>query len=165
MTVDTADNLVVGLGQLYVRKAPGVLVCLGLGSCIALSAYDSESKVGGMAHIVLPDGNGRTDQDSPKYASSAVPLLLDEMDRLGANMSRLLIRMSGGARMAGTGSLGAVFKIGESNIEATRKALAESGIVRVAGTDVGGSHGRTVRLSLETGKLTITGPNREPIEI
>ena len=63
MTTETADNLVVGLGQLHVRKAPGVLDCLGLGSCIELSAYDSESKVGGMAHIVLPDRNGRTDQD------------------------------------------------------------------------------------------------------
>lgn len=165
MTVETEENLVVGLGQLYVRKAPGVLVCLGLGSCIALSAYDPKSKVGGMAHIVLPDGSGRADRDSPKYADSAVPLLLDEMERRGADLSRILVRMVGGAKMAGAGALGAVFKIGESNIEATQMALTKSGIRRIAGTDVGGSHGRTVRLWLESGRLAITASNREPVEI
>lgn len=165
MTVDTADNLVVGLGQLYVRKAPGVLVCLGLGSCIALSAYDPKSNIGGMAHIVLPDGTGRVDQNSPKYANAAVPLLLEEMEEQGANLSRLLIRMAGGAKMAGIGALGTVFKIGESNIEATRLALTKAGIDRIDGADVGGSHGRTVRLWLETGRLAITASNREPVEI
>lgn len=165
MTVETEENLVVGLGQLFVRKAPGILVCLGLGSCIALSAYDPKSKVGGMAHIVLPDGSGRADQDSPKYADSAVPLLLDEMERRGADLSRILVRMVGGAKMAGAGALGAVFKIGESNIEATQMALTKSGIRRIAGTDVGGSHGRTVRLWLESGRLAITASNREPVEI
>lgn len=165
MTVETADNLVVGLGQLYVRKSPVVLVCLGIGSCIALSAYDPKSKIGGMAHIVLPEGKGRADHDSPKYADSAVPRLMDEMAQQGANMSRLLIRMAGGAKMAGAGGLGAVFKIGESNIEATRLALANSGIKKVDGTDVGGSHGRTVRLWLESGRLAITASDHEPVEI
>lgn len=165
MTVETADSLVVGLGQLYVRKSPVVLVCLGLGSCIALSAYDPRSKIGGMAHIVLPDGSGRSDHRSPKYADSAVTLLLEEMEQQGADLSGLVIRMVGGAKMAGVGALGAVFKIGESNIEATRMALTKSGIKRVDGADVGGSHGRTARLWLESGKLAITASNREPVEI
>ncbi|MDA1256997.1 MAG: chemotaxis protein CheD [Chloroflexi bacterium] len=165
MTVEIAETVVVGLGQLYVKKSPSILVCLGLGSCIALSAYDPSTKAGGMAHIVLPDGTGRTDQASPKYATSAVPLLLSEMERQGANRSRIVIRMSGGAKMAGTGALGAVFKIGESNIEATRKALADSGITRIAGADVGGSHGRTVKLWLDTGRLAVTASNREQIEL
>lgn len=165
MTVETAETVVVGLGQLYVRKAPAILVCLGLGSCIALSAYDPESRVGGMAHIVLPDGNGRADSDSPKYANTAVTLLLDGMSRKGADLSKTLIRVAGGAKMAGSGALGSVFKIGENNFEATREALAASGITKITGMDVGGSHGRTVRLWLETGKVAVTAANREPVEI
>jgi len=138
VTIETAENVVVGLGQLYVRKAPSVLVCLGLGSCIALSVYDPTTTVGGMVHIVLPDGTGRADHDAPKYANSAVPLLLEEVTRQGGNLSKATIRMAGGSKMAGTGALGAVFKIGESNIEATRVALAAAGITRIDGTDVGG---------------------------
>lgn len=165
MTIETAENVVVGLGQLYVRKTPSVLVCLGLGSCIALSIYDQTAQVGGMVHIVLPDGTGRADQNAPKYANSAVPLLIEEVTRQGGNIARAKIRMVGGAKMAGTGALGAVFKIGENNIEATRAALAESGITKIHGKDVGGSHGRTVRLWLESGKMEITASNRDPVEL
>ena len=165
MTIETTETVVVGLGQLYVRKSPAILVCLGLGSCIALSAYDPQSRVGGMAHIVLPEGSARPDHDSPKFAGSAVTLLLDEMSRQGANLSKILVRMAGGARMAGTGALGSVFQIGEKNIKATREALAASRITKISGIDVGGSHGRTVRLWLETGKVAVSATNREPIEI
>ena len=165
MTVDIAENVVVGLGQLYVRKAPSILVCLGLGSCIAFSIYDPTTTVGGMVHIVLPDGTGRPGQDEPKYARAAVPLLIEEVTRMGADLSKVKVRMAGGAKMAGTGALGAVFKIGENNIEATRAALAESGITRIHGTDVGGSHGRTVRLWLYSGKIEVTASNRDTVEL
>jgi chemotaxis protein CheD len=166
VTTETAENVVVGLGQLYVKKAPSVLVCLGLGSCIALSIYYPATTVGGMVHIVLPDGMGRANQNSPKYATAAVPLLLEELARQGAkDLSKAKVRMAGGAKMAGTGALGAVFKTGENNIDATRAALAESGITRIDGTDVGGSHGRTVRLWLNTGEIAITASNRETVKL
>ena len=165
MTIETAENVIVGLGELYVKKSSGVLVCLGLGSCIALSIYDPKTSVGGMVHIVLPDGSGRSDQNSPKYANAAVSLLVDEVIRLGGMISRSKIRIVGGSKMAGTGALGTVFKIGENNLNATRAALAAGGITNIDGSDVGGSHGRTVRLWLDTGRMTVTASGREPLNI
>jgi len=164
-TAETTDNVVVGLGQLYVRKSPSVLVCLGLGSCIALSIYDPKTTVGGMVHIVLPDGSGRSDQNSPKYANTAVSLLVKNVISEGGMISRSTIRIAGGSKMAGTGTLGTVFKIGENNIDATLAALAARDITNIDGMDVGGSHGRTVRLWLDTGKMTVSASGRETLEI
>ncbi len=67
--------------------------------------------------------------------------------------------------MAGTDTLGTVFKICENNIDATRAALAARGITNIDGSDVGGSHGRTVRLWLVTGRMTVTASGREPMNI
>jgi chemotaxis protein CheD len=165
VTAETIENVVIGLGQLYVRKSPSVLVCLGLGSCIALSIYDPKTTVGGMVHIVLPDGSGRADQNSPKYADSAVSLLVEEVIHQGGMIPRSKIRIVGGSKMAGTGSLGTVFKIGKNNIDATLAALAARGITNIDGSDVGGSHGRTVRLRLDTGKMTVTASGHESLDI
>jgi chemotaxis protein CheD len=49
----------------------------------------------------------------------------------------------------------AKLNIGERNIEATKAKAVEVGI-RFRGEDVGGAHGRTVRLSAATGKVTIS---------
>ena len=46
----------VGLGEVEVSKDPlVVLAAHGLGSCIGVLAYDPIAKVGGLAHILLPD--------------------------------------------------------------------------------------------------------------
>jgi len=56
--------ITLGLGQMSAAKGSGtVLTCLGIGSCVALCAYDPASEVGGMVHMVLPrSGEGRRQQ-------------------------------------------------------------------------------------------------------
>lgn len=51
------DEIVVGMGRLFVVNEPVVLTCLGLGSCIGLMLYDEENHVSGLAHIMLPDSS------------------------------------------------------------------------------------------------------------
>ena len=64
-----ANALVVGLGEMKVsRGADDVLVCLGLGSCVALCYHDPVAKVGAMAHIVLPGSEGRAPGSPGKFA-------------------------------------------------------------------------------------------------
>jgi chemotaxis protein CheD len=159
------QTIVIGLAEMQVSADPSaVLTCLGLGSCIGLSAYDPFSKVGGMAHIVLPSSNGRTVEPSPKYADTAVPLLLGEMERLGANRSRIVAKISGGAQMSVSAGAGALFKTGEKNIGATVKALKESG-VRLAAAETGGTKGRTLRLFVGSGKVTVSSAGAGSMEL
>ena len=39
----------------YAVAADGVIATIGLGSCVAIALYDPTARVGGLAHILLPD--------------------------------------------------------------------------------------------------------------
>ena len=146
-------TVVVNLGEVFVTKDPGtVLSCVGLGSCVAVCAYDPYAKIGGMAHVVLPNSNGNH-VPSPKFADIAVPLLLDKMQEKGAYRIRLVIKIAGGARM-GLLNNQMANSIGEKNADAIKNILAAKGI-RLAASDVGGNRGRSVRLHLSTGKVFV----------
>ena len=147
----------VGMADMVVSKHPANLVTLGLGSCIGLVIYDQASKAAGMVHIMLPDSREAKNLPKPgKFADTAVPLLLDELAKLGVNRTQLRAKMAGGAQMfAMPGRTdNAIFAVGNRNAEATTKMLAEAGI-KIVASDTGGSKGRTIEFSTETMKLIV----------
>ena len=147
--------VVLSLGEWAASDDPSdVLVCLGLGSCVALCLYDPLRSIGGMAHMVLPDSSARGAKSSgAKFVDVAVPLLLQEMEAKGAGRARLRAHLIGGALMLQGAAFKATVNIGQRNAQAARAALRSAG-VRVRGDELGGSNGRTVRLELATGRLT-----------
>lgn len=151
---------IVGVGEVRVAKsASGVLACLGLGSCIAVCAYDPVSRVGGMTHIVLPSSMGKNGPGLEKYADKAVPLLLKRMEQKGAVRRRLNVKLVGGARLSRAPGFGDTFQTGDRNRKETEKALAAEGIP-ISAAATGGEVGRTVRMFLDTGKVVVrTGGN------
>ncbi len=151
-----AQPIHVGMADLVVAKHPATLVTLGLGSCIGLVIYDQLSKTVGMVHIMLPDSREAKNIPKPgKFADTAVPLLLEELAKLGVNKSQLRAKMAGGAQMfTMPGKDSAIFSVGARNVEATTKILAEAGI-RVIASDTGGSKGRSVEFNTETMKFTV----------
>jgi len=169
MTVTTlkenVEVVVVGMGGIQVsRDHSGVLACLGLGSCIAVCAYDPLSKVGGMAHVVLPNSGGKDGIAPGKFADTAVPLLLQEMAKAGGARSRLIIKLVGGAQLALARGLESVFSTGERNLAEVKAALARERI-SVAATDTGGNMGRTVRMFVDTGKVIVKTAGGEGEEL
>ena len=147
----------VGMADLVVSKHPATLVTLGLGSCIGLVIYDQNSKTAGMVHIMLPDSREAKNLPKPgKFADTAVPLLLNELEKLGANKAQLRAKMAGGAQMFSMPGKtdNAIFAVGNRNVEATTKMLAEAGI-RLVASDTGGSKGRSVEFSTETLKFIV----------
>ena len=161
MTTVQLDTIVVGMGELQVSKDPqAVLTCLGLGSCIGFTAYDKIAKVGGMVHIVLPNSGGKTGVVAGKFADTALPALMEEMKKLGAEKRRMLVKISGGAQMSLAAGSSEIFKMGERNLEATQIAAAEHSL-KIAAADVGGHSGRTLRLYVESGRVTVTTAGTE----
>lgn len=161
MTTTQLDTIVVGMGELQVSVDPNaVLTCLGLGSCIGFTAYDAKARVAGMVHIVLPDSGGKTVVVAGKFADTALPALMEEMQKQGAEKTRLLVKISGGAQMSLVAGSSGIFKTGERNLEATRIAAAEQGL-KIAAAEVGGHSGRTLRLYVESGKVTVTTAGTE----
>lgn len=153
----TAKTVVVGLGEWSVSNdRDTTLVCQGLGSCVALCAYDPVARVGGMAHCVLPhSAEGRNTGASAKFVDAGIPILLAEMERLGASRSRMILKLVGGARMITVPGVTAALNIGDRNIESAHATLAALGL-RLAAEDTGGSRGRTVRLHVGTGQLVVS---------
>lgn len=155
--VEEKTDIVLSLGQLRAAQGEGiVLISLGLGSCVALCAYDPVSKVGGMAHMVLPgrSANGANGA-SPKFVDSAIPMLFEEMEKLGAARSRLNVKIVGGAQMLHLQDKNGLFNIGSRNVETAKTVLAGLA-VPLAADETGGAKGRTVRLSLDSGKLVVS---------
>lgn len=151
-----AQPVHVGMAEFVVAKHPANLVTLGLGSCIGLVIYDQMTKAAGMVHIMLPDSRDAKNIPKPgKFADTAVPLLLEELLKLGVNKSQLRAKMAGGAQMfAMPGKDSAIFAVGARNVEATTKMIASAGI-RVVASDTGGSKGRSVEFSTETLKFMV----------
>ncbi len=145
----------LSLGEWAVSDDPSdLLVCLGLGSCVALCLYDPLRSIGGMAHMVLPDSTATGAKSSgAKFVDVAVPLLLDEMEAKGAGRARLRAHLVGGAQMLQGAAFKSTANIGERNAKAARAALRSAGVL-VRGEELGGSNGRTVRLEVATGRLT-----------
>jgi chemotaxis protein CheD len=106
---------------------------------------------------MLPDSREAKNIPKPgKFADTAVPLLLEDLAKLGVNKSQLRAKMAGGAQMFSLPGRAdsAIFGVGNRNIEATTKMLAAAGIKLVA-SDTGGSKGRSVEFNTETLKFIV----------
>ncbi|HVP05651.1 MAG TPA: chemotaxis protein CheD [Dehalococcoidia bacterium] len=147
----------ISLGELKVSADPAaILACLGLGSCVAIAAYDPHRRLAGMAHCVLPASErGHGEQRPARYVDRAVPLLVQEMERQGSSRRRLIIKMVGGARVLRGRGFESVTNVGQQNVQAAREAFQRLGL-KLSGEDIGGDFGRTVRLYVEDGRVEIS---------
>ena len=153
----------VKVAQHAVGGAGDVLVTLGLGSCVAIVLLDPDARVGGLAHVLLPEPALSRDRDNPsKFASTAVPVLLDEMAARGARRRRLTARLAGGAAMFQTLMVPGGLNMGERNVRAARAALQAAGIP-LLGEAVGGDYGRSVRFHVEAGRTVVSSVGRSDV--
>jgi chemotaxis protein CheD len=147
--------VVVGVADCQVSREPGaVLVTYALGSCIGLAVWDSSTGTGGLLHFMLPSGSldaNKAKQSPAMFADTGVPHLLERMAALGANRKRLSVRAAGGAQVLDPDG---VFNIGKRNYVELKKVLWKAGLMLEA-ERVGGTVSRTVRLDVQSGRLTV----------
>ncbi len=154
------NTISAGLGELVVsKKVTDVLVAYGLGSCVGVTVYDPVAKVGAMLHAMLPlHRNG--DANRTKFVDTGIATMLEQVERLGAKRSRLICRMAGGAQMLTAPGFNNVFNIGDQNAEQARKALKKER-VRLRAEETGGHAGRTVKLHIANGRVTMRTMGQE----
>ncbi len=149
----------IRMGELAVARNDGVLRTL-LGSCIGLALYDRQRKVGGLAHVVLPEARGETDKPG-KFVDTAIPTLMQDMKKLAGGAIEPTARLVGGANMFATNVVEA---IGKQNIEASERILEALGIP-IVGRHCGGERGRRMSLDTATGLIIIEIVGFDPIEL
>ncbi len=148
----------VGVAQVKFGANPAILRTI-LGSCIGICIFDRAKKIGGLAHILLP--NDTSGGASPeKYADTAIPLLINRLIKDGAKKEFLSAKIAGGASMFKFQSNVSLGQIGDRNIEETKKVLEKLGIP-VLEEDVGGNTGRVIDFFLTDGHLKVKAAGQE----
>lgn len=149
------DKVVVRIADYRIAEASATLVTYGLGSCVAVALYDSEKRTGGLCHIMLPSSPGDRASGNPKkFADLCLSGMVRDMENSGCEVSRMVAKIAGGAKMFDLPNKDKIPSIGERNRDAVLIELAKRRIPLIA-EDTGGSYGRTVELHTGNGDMLV----------
>ena len=145
-----SEIIKVGMADLKTCVSPDGVTTLGLGSCVGIAIRDPVTKIGGLAHIMLPDST--TIRNSSQ--NIGIDELVRQMEKLGAKKARMVAKIAGGATMFTFQGKNDMMQVGDRNVEAVKKKLKEISIPILA-QDTGKNYGRTVTFYPETGEFHI----------
>jgi chemotaxis protein CheD len=160
----TQRQINLGTGEIMISSDHSVVLsCPGLGSSIAVCAYDPVVKVGGVAVMQLPAcKNNDISGSISRYVDTGVPLLINKMLKYGAAKNTLIVKIAGGAKILSIPGEN-IPDIGQMNIDAAKAALKREKIP-LCGANLGGTCGRMLHFYLDTGRITlktVNGPSTE----
>ncbi|NTV77591.1 MAG: chemotaxis protein CheD [Clostridiales bacterium] len=151
--------------DLNICISPDGITTLGLGSCVGIAIRDPISKIGGLAHIMLPDSTQiKENSNIPKFADTGINCLVEKIVQAGGNRKRLVAKIAGGAQMFAFQNKSALIRVGERNVDASKEVLKQLAIPILA-EDTGENYGRTVIFFPETGDFVIRSVGRPEFTI
>lgn len=152
----------VGMADLKVCQCPDGLTTLGLGSCVGVALRDPVLKIGGLVHVMLPDSKAMRGSQTnlAKFADTGILELIRQMELIGARRFRMTAKLAGGATMFEFRAKSEIGMVGQRNVEACEKSLAELKIPILA-ESTGANYGRTVIFFPESGEYHIKAVGRE----
>lgn len=143
---------IIQAGEFFVSNTDEFIGTL-LGSCIAVSLYDTVNSISGLNHFMLPGRISRVDifeDRSAKYGITAINTLIEEMEKKGAKRKDIVAKLFGG------GSVLEYEKrtntIPMDNIRLARIML-EIEDIPIIQSDVGGKYTRKLLMDVQTGKV------------
>lgn len=151
------ERVKVGIAEYGVSTNGADLTTSGLGSCLGVALVDDVAGVGGLIHVMLPEADGGNGDNEAKFADTGVRALVEAMEEAGGDVENMRAKIAGGSNMLDFSESGS--GIGERNAAAVRETLAALD-VPVVEADVGGEHGRSLRLESATGDLVVKSANR-----
>ncbi len=145
----------VGMADYKMATAPDKLITAGLGSCIGICLYDKIVKLGSMTHIMLPDSSqARNASNEAKFADTGIIMAIREMEKKGAQVTRIQAKIAGGAQMFKFSGQSDIMKIGERNSAAVKENL-QLHRIKLLSSDTGGNYGRTIIFDPGSGDLLV----------
>lgn len=153
--------LIVGIADMKIAKAPGILITYALGSCVGVCIYDPVLRLAGMVHVMLPINLEPDKGHVFKYADTGIAATIKRLEAFGGVRSRMISKIAGGAKMFDIpgGSLGS---IGLRNVESVKLVLKKERI-RLVREDVGQNHARTLTFDATTGEGKIRAYGRNEV--
>ncbi len=144
---------IVGVADMKISDQTGdVIVTHALGSCLGIVAHDPVASVGGLLHVMMPEGrmNPAKAQANPyMFVDSGVPAFFRELYRAGGLKKRLAVKVAGGANVNNIGN--DRFRIGKRNYIILKKLLWKNSVL-IDAEDTGGTTARTLYLEVGSGR-------------
>lgn len=156
-----SEIIKVGMADVNICKSPDGITTLGLGSCVGIAIRDPLTKIGGLAHVMLPDSTAiKNNSNLFKFADTGIAELVRMLVEAGANKSRMVAKIAGGSQMFAFQNKSDLVRVGDRNVEASKAKLKELNIPILA-EDTGNTYGRTVIFYPETGDFLIKSVGKE----
>jgi chemotaxis protein CheD len=138
-----------------------------LGSCVSMTFWHPQLRVGGMCHYLLPERSSEhsaTDELKPdgRYADAAIALLLAEMDAVGAPHKEYQVKLFGGGSMFPGTDKSRTILLGIRNVQAARRLVAQHGFTCVA-EHLGDIGHRSVIFEVWSGEVWVKHGQKLPV--
>jgi chemotaxis protein CheD len=145
------DHLVLMPGQMHFGPHAASLRTL-LGSCVAVTLWHPQKRIGGMCHFLLPSRPRRPDEAADgRYGDEAIDAMVAQLRLARTEPAEYHAHLYGGADTMPEGT-NLKFNVGERNIEQGWGLIDRWGF-QLQGVDVGEDVPRTVTLTLATGDV------------
>ena len=139
-------------GHHYVQSSGVGAICTLLGSCVAACICDPDRSIGGLNHFLLPEGSAlQSNVNNARYGVYAMELLINDLIKNGAQKSRLVAKVFGGANVISSAVAGS---IGAQNGKFVKSYL-QSESIPVLAEDLGGDKARRVYFFPSTGRVSV----------
>jgi chemotaxis protein CheD len=126
-----------------------------LGSCVAVTFWHPERRIGAMCHYLLPQrprpGTGLLDA---KYGEDAIAMITETFLQRGLRSSAFEVQMFGGANMFGNLPSGMVPDIGGRNASEGHRILLKAGF-QILREDLAGEDPRVILFDIRTGEVSV----------
>jgi chemotaxis protein CheD len=96
------ERQAVRMAELKTAGPGGVLVTLGLCSCVVIAIYEEERRMGSLTHVMLPrksSGRRSEGENMNKYADIAIPAAISALEEIGGRRSSMTAKIAGGSCM------------------------------------------------------------------
>ena len=138
-------------GQIYFGDQASQVRTL-LGSCVGITLWHPQRRVGGLCHFLLPSrARASTRGRDGRFGDEALAIMVEALTRLGTRPREYEAHLYGGAD-AIPDSAGVKLNIGERNIEQGWALIDRYGFL-LRQVDVGDRVPRTVQISLQDGSV------------
>ncbi|MDH4163991.1 MAG: chemotaxis protein CheD [Nitrospirota bacterium] len=155
----TQPTIYLKMGEMAFADQPSTITTV-LGSCVAVTLFDSRQGHSAMCHGVMPfcASAGVCASECPRqgyYVECSVLAMVNRFRSSGLRTEDIEARVFGGAQLFTTPSrLRSLLAVGPQNIEAARRALKRIGIA-VNSMIVGGRTGCRVNFNTMSGAVSV----------
>jgi putative nucleotidyltransferase with HDIG domain len=152
----------VAAGTFAVERQKPLILTACLGTCVGVALYDSQARIGGLMHIILPSPpSAESTYNLEVYASTGLPLFIKALLDQGAQVENLEACIAGGALVGPVSRHDISLDIGGRTIDIVKMHLNKKGI-RIKNSEIGGFFSCILSLNMESFKTSVIPAKKQP---